>query len=88
MTGSPDWVSDEDIGGPYGYYILIVQRGGIRLSCDGPVEPSAGPADFYDAVVRVQRRLIERQPETLREAFELTALPSPVSSPNEAPPEA
>jgi hypothetical protein len=69
---SDDWVFDEALGGPYGYNAVLVQRDGIRLSCDSPVVPT-DPRGLYDALVATQQRLIEAAPRTLAEAFIVTA---------------
>jgi hypothetical protein len=72
MNGSSDWVSDPDIGGPYGYYIVVIQRDGIRFSCDSPVVQLAAPEDIYASLRETQRRLIRAQPKTLKAAFDAT----------------
>jgi hypothetical protein len=73
MNGPFDWVMDEDIGGPYGYNTLIVQKDGVRFSCDSPLVRTTSPKDMYGALVDNQRRLIRERPRTLEEAFLATS---------------
>ena len=56
MTGESDdlcfWPNDPDFDGPYGYYVLIIQKDGFRLGCDAPFIPPKMPRTASPAARR------------------------------------
>ena len=75
MTGESDdlcfWPNDPDFEGPYGYNVLIIQKDGFRLGCDAPFIPLGDHGDLYRTLVEVQQKLIDGQPRSMEEAFEI-----------------
>lgn len=80
MTGESDepeeWLIDPDYGGPYGYNVLIIQQDGFRLACSGPFIPVGKHGDIYQSLAEAQAQLIEKQPRTMQEAFDVHRTPS------------
>ena len=75
MTGGsddhPSWPDDPDFDGPYGYNVLIIQKDGFRLGCSAPFVPLADHGDLYRTLAEEQQALIEGQPRSMAEAFEI-----------------
>lgn len=71
LETAADWPSDPELGGPYGYHSLIIQRGGFRLGCDAPFIRVDDPKEIYRALADAQRELIAHQPRSLPEAFKV-----------------
>jgi hypothetical protein len=75
MTGGsderPSWPHDPDFNGPYAYCVLVIQSDGFRLGCRAPFVPLGEHGDLYRTLAEEQAALIEGQPRTMEDAFEI-----------------
>lgn len=71
MNGRCDWPSSS-FGGPYGYYVITILNGGIRLGYDSPTIPIKSYKDIYKALGEEQKKLIAGKPKTLAGAYLIT----------------
>jgi len=62
----------DSFGGRYGYYGIVIQKGGIRLDCLGPFVPVSTYRDIYKTLRNEQKKIIRKKPKTLRAAYRLS----------------
>ena len=77
MASHSEWPLD-NLGFPYGYYTLFIQKDGFRLDCNGSLIPLKSYKELYDVLGKEQEKLIKKRPKTLEEAFIVTLEGNPV----------